>query len=135
MTTPEEIRAQVDTSYPRTHPDGSINAQHVAVEQTLRERHGLPSYIAALDGPGKFRTFDDVHAAAVERVGAKLARLEIEAAAVNAVAVASVAYRENRLALSRTLRWSLGYGLELPELVSTSGLPEALVLELLDEVD
>jgi hypothetical protein len=79
--------------------------------------------------------FADVHARAVERVGTKLGHLEVQVAAVNAIAVASVAYRENRLALSRTLRWSLGYGISLAELVSTSGLPETLVRELLDEVD
>lgn len=53
--TPEEIRQRVDATHPRTLPDGSINAAHVADESTLRRRHGWPSYIDRLDGPGRFR--------------------------------------------------------------------------------
>lgn len=53
--TPEEIRAWVDGVTSRTHPDGTINAGHVALEETLRERYGHPSYVAALDGPERFR--------------------------------------------------------------------------------
>lgn len=52
--TPAEIRVLVDEMAPRARPNGSINAQHVAIEQTLRRRHGHPSYIDELDGPGKF---------------------------------------------------------------------------------
>jgi hypothetical protein len=52
---PEEIRAKVDAMASRVLPDGRINTQHVAIEQTLRQRNALPSYIAELDGPGKFR--------------------------------------------------------------------------------
>lgn len=55
LATAAEVRRSVDAAYPRTNPDGSINAAHVAMEQTLRERHGLPSYLAHLDGPGRFR--------------------------------------------------------------------------------
>ena len=51
----EAIRARADEMAPRVNADGSINATHVAIEQTLRQREGLPSYIAELDGPGKFR--------------------------------------------------------------------------------
>ena len=79
--------------------------------------------------------FDAVRASAVVRVGRKLDHLEVQAAAANQLAVASVAYRQERLALSRTIRWSLGYGITLAEIVSTTGLPEALVLELAEEVD
>lgn len=50
----EEIRAQVDAMESRTSATGGINATHVAIEQTLRTRAGLPSYVAELDGPGKF---------------------------------------------------------------------------------
>lgn len=53
--TPEEIRAWVDGIADRTHPDGSVNAGHVAVEVTLRERYGHPTYIPELDGPGRYR--------------------------------------------------------------------------------
>lgn len=53
--TPEQIRAWADEVEPRTLPDGSINAAHVAAESMMRERHGHPRYIAELDGPGKFR--------------------------------------------------------------------------------
>lgn len=54
--TAEAIRAHVDDmGVPRVHDDGTINAQFVALEQTLRERHGVPKYVASLDGPGKFR--------------------------------------------------------------------------------
>lgn len=53
--TAETIRARVDEMAPRVNEDGSINARHVAIEQTLRERHDVPSYVAELDGPGKFR--------------------------------------------------------------------------------
>lgn len=55
-----EIRARVDAMAPRVHEGGSINTQHVAMEQTLRERHGHPSYIADLDGPGRFRPSADL---------------------------------------------------------------------------
>lgn len=79
--------------------------------------------------------FHDVHAGQVARVAKKLSRVDVQAAAINQLAVASVAYRQERLALSRIIRWSHGYGIPLPEIVSTTGLPEALVLELLDEVD
>lgn len=51
----EAIRTKVDAMEPRVNEDGSINARHVAIEQTLRDRDGLPSYIAALDGPGRYR--------------------------------------------------------------------------------
>jgi hypothetical protein len=53
--TADEVRAAADRMAPRTHPDGRINAAHVAIEQTLRDRHGLPGYIAELDGPGRYR--------------------------------------------------------------------------------
>jgi len=53
--TPEEVRERVDAMCERVHADGSINATHVAIEQTLRQRHGLPNYVPELDGPGKFR--------------------------------------------------------------------------------
>lgn len=79
--------------------------------------------------------FAGVHAAAVQRVGRKLHHLEVQAAAINQLAIASVAYRQERLALSRTIRWSIGYGIPLAEIVATTGLPEALVHELLEEVD
>lgn len=59
--TPEEIRAWVDEREPRVGPDGhSINARHVALEQTLRDRHGHPGFIYALDGPGRFRPTPDL---------------------------------------------------------------------------
>lgn len=66
---------------------------------------------------------------------AALTAAEVQDAAVNQLAIASVAYRQERLALSRTIRWSLGYGIPLPEVVATTGLPEHVVLELLGEVD
>jgi hypothetical protein len=53
--TPAEVRARVDEMCERVLPDGRINTTHVAIEQTLRARHGLPSYVAELDGPGRFR--------------------------------------------------------------------------------
>ncbi|TKJ24344.1 hypothetical protein [Blastococcus sp. CCUG 61487] len=53
--TQQAYRARVDEMAPRVDRDGSIYAQHVAIEQTLREKHGHPSYVAELDGPGKFR--------------------------------------------------------------------------------
>lgn len=53
--TPEEIRAHVDNLAPRVNENGSINATHVAIEQSLRDRYDHPSYIAELDGPGKYR--------------------------------------------------------------------------------
>lgn len=53
--TPDECRAYADACTPRVHGDGSINAQHVAIEQTLRRKHGHPSFIAELDGPGRYR--------------------------------------------------------------------------------
>lgn len=65
----------------------------------------------------------------------KLSPVDVQAAAVNQLAVASVAYRENRLALSRTIRWSLGYGIPLAEIVSTTGLPRPFVEALAEEVD
>lgn len=49
------LRARADGIASRVLPDGRINTQHVAIEQTLRERHALPAYIAELDGPGRFR--------------------------------------------------------------------------------
>lgn len=49
-----EIRARVDAMHPRVTEDGLVNVQHVAVESTLRERAALPSYIAELDGPGRY---------------------------------------------------------------------------------
>lgn len=51
----QSIRAEADAQAPRVHPNGEINTQHVAIELTLRERLGLPAYIAELDGPGAFR--------------------------------------------------------------------------------
>lgn len=60
--TPTEIRDQVDAMQPRTNTDGSINATYVAIEQTLRQSHGHPSYIAELDGPGRFRPAHDRYA-------------------------------------------------------------------------
>lgn len=53
--TPEEVRARVDAMEPRVLPGGAINARHVALESTLRERNALPAYIPELDGPGRFR--------------------------------------------------------------------------------
>lgn len=53
--TAEAIRARVDEMAPRVNEDGTINARFVAIEQSLREQHGLPNYVAELDGPGKFR--------------------------------------------------------------------------------
>lgn len=54
--TPEECRAYADACTPRVLADGyTINAQHVAIESTLRRKHGHPSYIADLDGPGRYR--------------------------------------------------------------------------------
>jgi hypothetical protein len=53
--TPQEIRAHADGIVPRVHEDGRINATHVAIEQSLRNRYGHPNYIAELDGPGNFR--------------------------------------------------------------------------------
>lgn len=50
----DEIRARTDAMTSRTLGDGRINAQHVAIEQSLRTEHGLPSFIARLDGPGCF---------------------------------------------------------------------------------
>lgn len=51
-----EIRAAVDARFPRVKDDGwTINAAHVAAEQTLREQSALPSYIGELDGPGAYR--------------------------------------------------------------------------------
>lgn len=51
-----EIRAQVDKMAPRVLADGwSINPQFVAIESSLRTRHGIPSYVPELDGPGKYR--------------------------------------------------------------------------------
>jgi len=52
--TPQEIRDHADRVHPRTNPDGTANAAHVALESTLRERHGHRGYIADLDGPGRF---------------------------------------------------------------------------------
>jgi hypothetical protein len=49
-----EIRERVDAMAPRANESGGVNTQHVAMEQTLRERAGLPSYIPELDGPGNF---------------------------------------------------------------------------------
>lgn len=48
FTTAEEIRALVG---PLRHENGQINASAIAQEATLRERAGLPSWIAALDAP------------------------------------------------------------------------------------
>lgn len=59
MLTAEEIRARVDALADRTLAGGSINPQHVAIEQDLRDNYGHPSFIAALDGPGKFRAPTD----------------------------------------------------------------------------
>lgn len=64
--TPEEIRARADATTTRVLDDGQINALHVAVEQTLREQHGHPSYIADLDGPGRFRPEQAPHTVEVE---------------------------------------------------------------------
>lgn len=52
--TPEEVRARVDAIYPRVTPEGRVNPQHVAAEQTLRTRYGHPGFIPELDGPGRF---------------------------------------------------------------------------------
>lgn len=52
--TPAEIRAAVDLMVPRATPEGRMNAQHVAIETTLRERHGHPLWIAELDQPGAY---------------------------------------------------------------------------------
>jgi hypothetical protein len=52
--TPEEVRAAVDAMVARVLPNGRINTTHVAIEVTLRERHGIPAYIPELDGPGSF---------------------------------------------------------------------------------
>lgn len=53
---PEECRAYADACCPRVLEDGwTINAQHVAIEQSLRRMHGHPSYIGDLDGPGRYR--------------------------------------------------------------------------------
>lgn len=38
---------------PMYRGDGSLDASKVAMEATLRERAGLPSYIIELDGPGR----------------------------------------------------------------------------------
>lgn len=48
FTTAEQIRAFVG---PLRRDDGTINASAVAQEANLRERAGLPSWIAALDAP------------------------------------------------------------------------------------
>ena len=54
--TAETIRARVDEmGVPRVNEDGTVNARFVAIEQTLREQHGVPCFVASLDGPGKFR--------------------------------------------------------------------------------
>lgn len=45
-----EIRALFT---PMRREDGSLDTRKVAMEATMRAAHGLPSYIAELDGPGK----------------------------------------------------------------------------------
>lgn len=54
----DRIRAMVDRDVPRFHPDGQINTQHVAIEQTMRSRVGLPAYIGRLDGAAYRRSTD-----------------------------------------------------------------------------
>lgn len=56
--TPHEIRELVDRWHSRVTDAGEINAAHAAMESTLRDQHGHPSFIAELDGPGKFRPVD-----------------------------------------------------------------------------
>ena len=57
----------------------------------------------------------------------------VHEAAQNAVAVASLAYQEQVMALSRILSCAHGHGLAVDELVRASGLDEVFVLRLLEE--
>jgi len=50
----EWIRSCADSRHARTLSDGKVNPAHVAQEQTMRRRVGLPGFIASLDGPGRF---------------------------------------------------------------------------------
>lgn len=58
---------------------------------------------------------------------------EIRDAAWNAVAVASLAYQQEIIALSRVLACAQGHGLTVDDLVYASGLDAALVTRLLGE--
>lgn len=55
LTVARALRVQADSMAPRVLPGDRINTQHVAIEQTLRQRRALPSYFPELDGPGNFR--------------------------------------------------------------------------------
>lgn len=58
---------------------------------------------------------------------------QIHDAAHNQVAVASLAYQQEVIALSTTLACARRHGLTVDELRQASGLDEALVTRLLDE--
>lgn len=66
---------------------------------------------------------------------ARLTPDEIRDAANNQVAVAAVAYQENRLAFARMLAAARDHGLTVDELVEASGRSESLVIALLRELD
>lgn len=68
--TPEEIRAAVDLMAPRATPEGRVNARHVAIETTLREKYGHPLWIAELDQPGAYLPLLSAEAAAALRSAA-----------------------------------------------------------------
>lgn len=57
----------------------------------------------------------------------------VHTAAHNAVAVASVAYQQELMALAHVLSCAAGHGLTVTELCSASGLDEAFVQRLLRE--
>lgn len=58
---------------------------------------------------------------------------DIRTAANNAVAVASVAYQQEVIALSTVLACAAGHGLTVAELCHASGLDQAFVERLLEE--
>lgn len=58
---------------------------------------------------------------------------QIRDAAFSQIAIASVAYAEQRIALVRMLAAGRDHGLTVPELADAAGRPVSLILELLLE--
>lgn len=63
----------------------------------------------------------------------RVTQAEIRAAAYTQVAVASVAYAQERIAFVRMLAAARDHGLTLPELAEASGRSEDAVTDLLEE--
>lgn len=60
---------------------------------------------------------------------------DLHDAAVNAVAVAAIAYQQEAMALANILSCAAGHGLTVDELVSASGFDRAFVTRLLAEAE